>query len=372
MTRRASGSAAAVSLVNTYAPVSTDRSAAGTLELPVYGPFDWQECLAYLGRSDLEVMHRISDGRLVQPFEWNGSAVLLEIGCASGPPAAEAAYEAASGAGTEPAAEQRLVVAFPHGRPAPGLRQAAAAYVRDKFGLGDDLEPFYAMARRDPLLSPVVSAHRGLRLIGLPDLFEALVWAIIGQQINLTFAYRLKKRLVEAYGEALPGADITDEAGKPDEPFCLFPKPAAIAALSPDDLRPMQFSVRKAEYVIGAARLIEAGDLSKSGLLALGEAEAREALLRIRGVGAWTADYVGMKTLRRASAFPAGDAGLHQALKRGLGLSRRPLPAEIAAAAAPWRGHEAYATFYLWQSLLTPAPDQIPNPIPDSLSHPIS
>lgn len=358
-------------------PVSPDRSAAGTLELPVYGLFDWQECLAYLGRSDLEVMHRISDDRLIQPFEWNGRAVLLEIGCASGPPlAAEevagALSEASSGAGTEPSAEKRLVVAFPHGRPAPGLRQAAAAYVRDKFGLGDNLEPFYAMARRDPLLSPVVSAHRGLRLIGLPDLFEALVWAIIGQQINLTFAYRLKKRLVEAYGEALPGADSAAEADRADEPFRLFPKPAAIAALNPDDLRPLQFSVRKAEYVIGAARLIEAGDLSKSGLLALGESEAREALLRLRGVGAWTADYVGMKTLRRASAFPAGDAGLHQALKRGLGLSRRPLPAEIAAAAAPWRGHEAYATFYLWQSLLTPAPGPIPNPIPDSLSHPIS
>ncbi|WP_343059898.1 DNA-3-methyladenine glycosylase [Saccharibacillus deserti] len=300
-------------------------AAAHRIELPLPSLFSWPECLAYLGRSKLEVLHRIEGEQLVEVVDLDGHLVRLKI-----QPAKDTAM---------------LLIEFPQNEP-PEIRTAAACYVREWFGLDEDLEPFYAMAQKDPLLAPVVSAHRGLRLIGIPDLFEALAWAIIGQQINLPFAYTMKKRLVETYGEALPGEDPWSG------PERLFPRPDVIAALAPDDLRPLQFSGRKAEYVIGAARLLEEGRLSKCSLLRMEQPEARETLLAIRGVGAWTADYVGIKCLRHPDAFPAGDAGLHQALKAGLGLDRKPLPAEIEQAAAGWRGFEAMAAFYLWQSLL--------------------
>ena len=305
-------------------------------ELAANGPLSWTECLKHLGRSESEIMHRIANGRVYKAVSFGERALVLELA-------------AGAEAGGDPHIRwtTALRVGFPHGGDTPELRAAAADYVREWFGLDDNLQAFYDMARRDPVLAPAAAAHQGLRLIGIPDLFEALVWSIIGQQIGLGFAYTLKKRLVEAYGEVLP---VNTAAGEP--PYRLFPRPARLAALNPDALRPLQFSVRKAEYIIGIARLIEGGRLCRSALLKLDEEEARAQLLAIRGVGAWTADYVGMKCLRRPSAFPAADAGLHQALRRELKLGRKPLPAEIAQAAAPWRGHEAYATFYLWQSLL--------------------
>ncbi|OWA33517.1 hypothetical protein B9G55_22030 [Saccharibacillus sp. O16] len=253
----------------------------------------------------------------------------------------------AEASGEAGAAVDKLRIGLPYGGESPEIQAAVTDYVREWFGLDENLQPFYEMAQQDAVLAPVVAASHGLRLIGIPDLFEALAWSIIGQQISLGFAYTMKKRLVETYGEQLPFETAPGEA-----PYLLFPRPERLAALTPDDLRPLQFSSRKAEYIIGIARLMEEGRLSKSSLLMQGEEEARQRLLAIRGVGAWTADYVGMKCLRSPSAFPLADAGLHQALRRDLKLDRKPLPAEILQTAASWHGHEAYATFYLWHSLL--------------------
>ena len=75
--------------------------------------------------------------------------------------------------------------------------------MRDWFDLDNDLKPFYAMAETDPLLQKAIDEFYGLRNIGIPDLFEALCWGILGQQINLTYAYTLKRRLVETFGSSI-------------------------------------------------------------------------------------------------------------------------------------------------------------------------
>ncbi len=63
-----------------------------------------------------------------------------------------------------------------------------------------DLRPFYRMARTDGMLAPMVGRFRGLRVTASPTLFEALVTAVLSQQVNLTFAYSIKKALVESFG----------------------------------------------------------------------------------------------------------------------------------------------------------------------------
>ncbi|MEM8907905.1 MAG: DNA-3-methyladenine glycosylase, partial [Bacteroidota bacterium] len=216
-------------------------------------------------------------------------------------------------------------------------------YVIDWFDLDRDLSAFYQMAQQDAILSGLISRFHGLRLIGIPDLFEALSWAIIGQQINLNFAYTLKKRLVENYGTEL-SIDGTV--------YFLFPNPGVVANLNVTDLRPLQFSQRKAEYLIDLAGQMHRGELNKVGLQALSFEAAKKRLIQIRGIGNWTANYVLMKSLRHPDAFPIEDAGLHNALKRQLGLERKPTLAEIQTMAKGWEGWQAYATFYLWQSLL--------------------
>ena len=73
----------------------------------------------------------------------------------------------------------------------PFKRAEVAGYVRDWFDLNTNLVPFYNMAEADPLLSQAVQSFYGLRNMGIPDLFEALCWGILGQ-INLAYAYTLK------------------------------------------------------------------------------------------------------------------------------------------------------------------------------------
>lgn len=280
--------------------------------------FNFAECLVHLGRSSQENLYRLKDGVVTKLLKLNGQLVLLRIISVTG----------------------ALRIEFPLGAPEAEKRMAAA-HVEDWFDLTTDLRGFYAMAETDPVLGKVVQQYYGLRVIGVPDLFEALVWAVMGQQINLTFAYTLKKRFVENYGESLVYED---------EQYWAFPSAETIAALDVADLRALQLTGRKAEYILGIASAMATGDLEKERLLQ--EADMERALLGIRGIGAWSANYVMMKCLHSQSAFPLADVGLHNALKAQLEIDRKPTLAEISELAKNWEGWQAYATFYLWRSLL--------------------
>ena len=285
--------------------------------------FSLAQNLAYLARSSDEVLHTLTEaGTIFKALPLTGGPILFKLhGTAEG-----------------------LEVTFLNRPPEQTERVAVAEYVRQWFDLTTDLRPFYRLGRQDAVLAALLRRYYGLRLIGIPDLFEALAWAIIGQQINVAFAYTVKRRFVETFGEQL-----THEGRS----FWLFPRPELVAGLKPADLRPLQFSIRKAEYIIDLARLLADGHLSKAQLAALGHFEPmQQALTAIRGVGHWTANYVLMRCFQHPAAFPMADVGLHNALKQAYGLAQKPTPAEIKARFRPWQGWEAYLTFYLWRVLL--------------------
>lgn len=291
-----------------------------TLTIPTPAEFSFEECLRYLSRSTRESLHRVEENRLKKVVDCAGAPVFLVV---SAP---------ASG-----------LLTVDYQTSASDAERFVRAYVTEWFDLERDLRPFYALAKDDALLAPAVERHYGLRLIGIPSLFEALCWAIIGQQINLAFAYTLKQRFVQTFGAADAYEGVV---------YYRFPTPESVAQLRLDQLTTLQFSTRKAEYVIGVAQAIAAGKLSKEQLLALPTSEATDILIRQRGVGAWTAHYVLLKCLRHPDAFPAADVGLHNAIRQGLGLAQKPdLPA-VHRHAEPWQGWRGYATFYLWQTLL--------------------
>jgi len=98
------------------------------------------------------------------------------------------------------------------------------------FDLGTDLTEFYKLAEDDSIIKLLVHKYKGLRIVKMDDMFETICWAIIGQQINLKFAYTLKKRLVESYGEKM----IYD-----NEQYFLFPTPQVISKLQVEDLKPL-------------------------------------------------------------------------------------------------------------------------------------
>ncbi|WP_082096460.1 DNA-3-methyladenine glycosylase family protein [Paenibacillus wulumuqiensis] len=226
----------------------------------------------------------------------------------------------------------------------PELRAGVAQYVYDWFDLGTDLAPFYEMAKNDPLLKEAIVSFYGLRNMGIPDLYEAICWGILGQQINLGFAYTLKRRLVEHFGQALVRQGQT---------YWLFPTAERIAGLTTEQLSAAGITtVKKCEYLIDTARRIAEGTLSKEQLLqAAGVKQAEKMLVQIRGIGPWTAHYVLMRCLRMPSAFPIDDVGLHNSIKHVLGLETKPTKAHILELSAGWSLWESYATFYLWRFL---------------------
>jgi DNA-3-methyladenine glycosylase II len=301
-------------------PVRSWGDAIAPFSLRLPPDFDFGACLRFFERSPIECLHHVEEGRLRKLIRVDGHELLLEIAQRR---------------------EGELGIDILNARPTKALKIVAARYVAEWFDLATDLHPFYAMAARDRLLGGTIERYRGLRLIGILDLFESLTWAITGQQINLQFAYTLKRRFVEAYGTGRMHGDLT---------YRLYPTAEAIAPLSAEALTELGFTRMKSEFIIGIARLIAGGELSREKLLADGG--ARERLMAIRGVGEWTASYVLMRTLRDRSALMATDVGLQNAIRTRLGLPEKPDAETIRKLARPWNGWEAYATFYLWMTLL--------------------
>jgi DNA-3-methyladenine glycosylase II len=285
--------------------------------------FSFSKCLRFLTRSSQEPCHRVEKNNLYKLEKFEDELVLMKIGeCRKG----------------------SLGIDFLTPRPKKSIRVMAAKYVWHWFDLDIDLTAFYRMTRRDPVLKRVARDFYGLRIITIADLFEAVGWAIIGQQINLAFAYTLKDRFVRSFGDKL----CFD-----NKCFYLFPTPHTVSRLTPADLKQLQFSGKKAEYIIALARKMSAGDITKMRLLGKGDFEAaRKELMQLHGVGKWTADYVSLRCLLDRNAFPVDDVGLQNAFKQQLGLNGKPTGEDIKRLSERWHNWRAYATFYLWASLI--------------------
>ncbi|MGH7265381.1 MAG: DNA-3-methyladenine glycosylase family protein, partial [Candidatus Rokuibacteriota bacterium] len=182
---------------------------------------------------------------------------------------------------TGPPGRQAVTVTF--GAPdTPATRAAVRAETRHLLGLDADLGGFYALAARDPVLAPLVRRLPGLRPSVSPDPFEMLVGAITAQQVNLTFAFTVRARIVRRFGEAVRFDGVE---------LFAFPSPAALAQAEPAALRAMQLTTRKAEFVVGLARAIADGALDLAALARASDAEVVERLTAIRGLGRWTAEW---------------------------------------------------------------------------------
>lgn len=221
-------------------------------------------------------------------------------------------------------------------------REEIVKYIHEWFDLDNDLTLFYKMAKADPLLNMPAQKFYGLRVIGIPDLFEALCWGVLGQQINLAFAYSLKKQFVEGFGDSI------EWNGKK---YWVFPSYERIAQLTPADLADIKMTLKKSEYIIGIARLMASGELSREKLMKMNFKDAEKTLINIRGIGPWTANYVLMRCLRFQTAFPIDDVGLINSIKLLRHMDRKPTKDEIKEISFPWKNWESYATFYLWRVL---------------------
>jgi len=298
-----------------------DERTSAVLRLPK--EFDFANCLKFMARSPQEPCHLVKGNTLYKVLKFEDDPILLKIRLRH---------------------EKSLSIEFLTKRPKKSIRAKVAKYVWNWFDLETNLKPFYRMAKSDPVLKHIAETYYGLRIVSIPDLFEAICWAVMGQHINLNFAYILKKRFVESFGERFR---IDGRI------FYLFPTPEMIAKQNVSSFKQLQFTEKKSEYVIELAKKMEDGTLSKNTLLKKDSFKlVKKELMRLHGVGKWTAEYVCLRCLKDPAAFPIDDVGLQNAIKRQLRLSAKPTVDEIYKFSRRWKNWEAYSTFYLWNSFL--------------------
>jgi len=219
------------------------------------------------------------------------------------------------------------------------VAKAVAAQVERQFSTGLDLTPFYEAVNADPVLSRLREHFRGMRIPQAPSVFETLISAILEQQVNLSFAHQVKQALIETYGGRL------EFEGRR---YNAFPEPAALAIVTPGELRRLKISGPKARYLIGLSRATLDGSLDLEGLRALEPERAHARLMEQDGVGPWTAHYVGLRALGHLDCLPAADVGLRKVIGEFYGFRKPPSAARVQKLAARWTGWRSYATFYLW------------------------
>lgn len=163
------------------------------------------------------------------------------------------------------------------------------------------------------------------------DRFLALVEAIVAQQVSVSAARAILKRLLDQYPEGL--------------------SPRRLMTTTPESLRAVGLSRQKTEYLLGLARRVADGTVTLASIDRLDDEQVLKALTQIKGIGRWTVAMFLIFSLRRPDVLPVHDLGFRKAVQRAYCLRQPPDPNKIEALAVPWRPYRSVATCYLWASL---------------------
>jgi DNA-3-methyladenine glycosylase II len=286
------------------------------------GPFNFDLSFSFYRRSKFEMVDRFSDKFFIRPLLYNGKPVLIKVPCGNGTMTPRFYVRWQSPDNIEDSS---------------GLRR----HLSRMFYVDFDINEFYRHSV-DQVMRGLMRRFPGFRPILTPDIFEAAAWAIIGQQVNLQFAYRLKSRLVEYINRSF----VIE-----GEKYFLFPSASDLAGIEYRVLRSMQFSGRKAEYLLDFARMVSDGKLDLDSLIETDYETALNLLLAIRGLGPWSANYILMRGAGHKDAFPIGDSGINHAVRRLYNLKDKPKSEYLIELSQRWRPFRSLATFYLWKSL---------------------
>jgi DNA-3-methyladenine glycosylase II len=284
-----------------------------SIELPA--GFRVGDVLAFHGRDSLQVAERISADSLQKGILWEGRAACLTIGFERAHAAVELAVDGRTRADEE----------------------ALARLVRRMLGLTQPVAEFERAHRTHPQLGPLLERQRGLRVPLAATPFEALSWAITGQQISVGVAISLRRKLIEAAGVRHSGG------------LACHPDAARVAQLSAAELRGAGFSQAKAQTLVLLGSEVAAGRLPLDDWVsAFAADEIREGLLRLRGIGPWTVDYALLRGFGWVDGSLHGDVAVRRKLQQLLGAAEKVDAAYTErwlAQFAPWR---ALVAAHLW------------------------
>ena len=206
------------------------------------------------------------------------------------------------------------------------------------FNLDFDLKYFYNDMFEDRIMSKLTLKLCGLNSPTTPTFFEAIVSSIIEQQISLKAARSIETKMIKEFGNMLQ---------LDDETYYSFPTPETISNLEKEDLRGSGLSFRKAEYVIGLSKKIEENKLNLNELKNKNTSEIVNELLKIRGIGVWTAALAVIRGLHRFVALPADDIGLRRVVSHYYNNDKPVSADELRRIAKGWGKWSGLVAFYL-------------------------
>jgi DNA-3-methyladenine glycosylase II len=190
------------------------------------------------------------------------------------------------------------------------------------------------LLRRDPVLAALIREYGpcGLAAAQRSDHFSALVRAIVFQQLSTKAASTIYSRMVAL----LPSGELT---------------PQALAALSDEQLRTAGISRQKGGYLRDLCAKVLAGDVPLDELEHMSDEDVIQSLIKIKGIGRWSAEMFLMFRLHRPDVLPVGDLGIMNAVMKVYRMRKKPSPERLLRLGEAWRPYRSVASWYLWRSL---------------------
>ncbi len=181
----------------------------------------------------------------------------------------------------------------------------------------------------DPIMADTITQVGPCMLMPNSDIFEALVDAIISQQISVKAADAIVARVRAATANGM----IT---------------PEALASFDFDALRALGLSTPKVRYIRNLVEQVTSGQLDLAQLSALDDEAVIQQLVALKGIGRWTAEMILIFSLGRTDVLPVDDLGLLEGLREAYGLPARPTRKEALERGEIWRPYRTFATWYMW------------------------
>ena len=188
------------------------------------------------------------------------------------------------------------------------------------------------LAKVDPILGDLIRRVGPFTLTVESGGYKILVRSMLSQQISLAAARTIRGRLQDL----LPGRKI---------------KSASIAALTDDQLQSAGVSKQKRGYLRDLTRCALDGTINFRRISGKSDDDAIAELIKVKGIGRWTAQMYLLFSLGRPDVFAPDDLGLQNAVKSLYSLPEKPKRAELEAISAPWSPYRSIASWYLWRAI---------------------